>query len=195
MDNLNVENILNDFAWIKELVEPGIEITAVVEEGTSPTGIKYPVVAVTIKSTTEENLGHMIGVQGQHLFALQHILSLMLNNKYNADRKTERIRVNLDIGDYRREKSSAVERIALSRADDARILGDEIELEPMSSYNRMVVHSALAKFDDITTESRGEGPNRHVVIIPTGEEALGNIPSEQEADEILNDEEFEEESE
>jgi len=169
MANLNIDEILSDIQWIKDYVEPEIELTVETDTATSPTGIEYPIVIVKISGTSDENLGHMIGVKGQHLFALQHIIALMLNKKYNADRQTENIRVNLDINSYRADKSTAVERIALSRADDARILGDEIELEPMSSYDRMVVHSTLAKFDDITTESRGEGAGRHVVIIPKGD--------------------------
>ena len=187
MQELNVDAIMEDLSWIKEFVEPATEIEVSLEKGKSPTGIEYPVVTVRITGTTDENLGHMIGVQGQHLFSLQHILNLLLNKKYTSDEDDAvRLRVNLDIGDYRHAKSSAVERVALSRADDARILGDEIELEPMSSYDRMIVHSVLSKFDDIRTESRGEGPQRRVVIIPTAEEDLGTVVPEDkvETDEL-----------
>ena len=56
--------------------------------------------------------------------------------------------------------------MALQKADDARLLGEEIELSPMKPSDRRVVHLALAGFKDIETESVGEGRDRRVVIKP-----------------------------
>ncbi len=56
--------------------------------------------------------------------------------------------------------------MALQKADDVRILGEEIEMEPMSPADRRVVHTTLSQYEDIATESVGEGKDRRVVIKP-----------------------------
>ena len=110
-----------------------------------------------------EDLGYMIGNHGRHLDSLQYILQLMVGKVIDQD---PHYRVLVDVGGYRKEKDSRIEEIALQKADDVRILGDEIEMEPMSPADRRVVHTALSQFDDITTESVGEGRERRVVIKP-----------------------------
>ena len=74
---------------------------------------------------------------------------------------------------YRGERNDKIEKIALQKADDARILGESIDLPPMKPYDRRVVHMVLQKFDDISTESQGEGRDRYVRIVPTSEADLG----------------------
>jgi len=44
------------------------------------------------------------------------------------------------------------------------MFGDEVELEPMNAYNRMIVHALFNEDKEIDTESRGEGPYRHIVL-------------------------------
>jgi spoIIIJ-associated protein len=82
-------------------------------------------------------------------------------------------RLTVDVSGYREERDKKIEQIALEKADTARILGESVDLEPMKPYDRRVVHVALKKFDDIRTESFGEGRDRHIRIIPKTEEDLG----------------------
>ena len=110
-----------------------------------------------------DDLGYMIGNHGRHLDSLQYILQLMVGRVVEQD---PQYRVLVDVGGYRKEKDSRIEEIALQKADDVRILGEELEMEPMSPADRRVVHTALSQFDDITTESIGEGRDRRVVIKP-----------------------------
>ena len=110
-----------------------------------------------------DDLGYMIGNHGRHLDSLQYILQLMVGRVVEQD---PQYRVLVDVGGYRKEKDSRIEEIALQKADDVRILGEEMEMEPMSPADRRVVHTALSQFDDITTESIGEGRDRRVVIKP-----------------------------
>ena len=110
-----------------------------------------------------DDLGYMIGNHGRHLDSLQYILQLMVGRVVEQD---PQYRVLVDVGGYRKEKDSKIEEIALQKADDVRILGEEMEMEPMSPADRRVVHTALSQFDDITTESIGEGRDRRVVIKP-----------------------------
>jgi spoIIIJ-associated protein len=119
-----------------------------------------------------DELGYMIGSKGRHLSSLQFIVSMIINKKYSDD-TTSRVYVNVDVSGYRQERADKVEEIAMRAADDARILGESIDMDPMSASERRIVHMVLEKFDDITTESFGEGPDRAVRITPTSEEDLG----------------------
>ncbi|MFA5633914.1 MAG: R3H domain-containing nucleic acid-binding protein [Candidatus Dojkabacteria bacterium] len=110
-----------------------------------------------------DDLGYMIGNHGRHLDSLQYILQLMVGKVIDQD---SNYRVLVDVGGYRKERDSKIESLALQKADDVRILGEEIEMEPMSPADRRVVHTTLSQYEDITTESVGEGKDRRVVIKP-----------------------------
>jgi spoIIIJ-associated protein len=121
--------------------------------------IKY----IKIKFEGEE-LGYMIGKRGRHLDSLQYVLQIMVGRL--IDDEEFPFRVFVDVGDYRKEIDDRLATMAIQKADDARILGEEVELEPMRPSDRRIVHLTLQQFDDITTESRGEGRDRHIVIVP-----------------------------
>lgn len=110
-----------------------------------------------------DDLGYMIGAHGRHLDSLQYILQLMTGKMLDQD---PNYRVLVDIGGYREERNTKLEDLALQKADDARILGEAVALPPMKPADRRAVHMALSQFDDVKTESEGEGRDRHVVIKP-----------------------------
>jgi spoIIIJ-associated protein len=110
-----------------------------------------------------EDLGYMIGAHGRHLDSLQYILQLMMGKMTDQD---PGYRVLVDVGGYREERNTKLEDLALQKADDVRILGEAVELPPMKPSDRRAVHVALSQFDDIETESQGEGRDRYVVIKP-----------------------------
>ncbi len=110
-----------------------------------------------------DDLGYMIGNRGRHLDSLQFMLQVILGRKLPEDTV---FKVFVDVGGYREEKDKKLEEMALQKADDVRILGEEVELPAMKPSDRRIVHIALERFDDITTESRGEGMDRHIVIMP-----------------------------
>ena len=105
----------------------------------------------------------MIGNRGRHLDSLQFVFQVILGRKISQDYD---FRVFIDVGGYRKEKDTRLEEMALQKADDARILGEKVDLPPMKPSDRRIVHLALMKFKDITTESVGEGMDRHIVITP-----------------------------
>lgn len=127
-----------------------------------------------------EELGYMIGNRGRHLESMQYVLSMILKNIVGRD---EPLIVNVDIGGYRQQRMDKVADIARQKADDARILGEAIDMLPMSPADRRIVHMTLQVFDDITTESHGEGRDRHVRIVPTSEEDLGVMGKTEESEE------------
>ncbi len=114
-----------------------------------------------------DNLGYMIGSHGRHLDSLQYILQLLIRRVINDDEFS--FRLTLDVAEYRKERNETIEKMALAKADDARVLGDSIDLVPMKPYDRRVVHMVLEKFEDIKTESHGEGRDRYVRIVPSAE--------------------------
>lgn len=103
----------------------------------------------------------LIGQHGQALQELQHIVRLLVNKKLKKP-----LHVKLDINGYKKKKIDHVRRLAVNVADEAAVTREEKILPPMSSYERMVVHSTLADRSDVVTESRGEGLQRFVVIKP-----------------------------
>jgi spoIIIJ-associated protein len=139
-----------------KLLEVDCERDCVVEDGEND--IKYIKV-----SFDGQDLGYMIGNRGRHLDSLQFILQVIIGRLLEDDFD---FRVFVDVSGYRKDKDQRLEEMALQKADDARILGDEIALPPMKPSDRRIVHLTLQKFEDITTESRGEDMDRHIVIIP-----------------------------
>ena len=127
-----------------------------------------------------EDLGYLIGGHGKHLDSLQFVLSLLLRKHFDEEKE---VRIVLDVGGYRKERDEKLEKFAMQKADDARILGEPIDLPPMKPSDRRVVHLTLQVFDDVKTESVGEGRERFVRIIPLKESELGIDQEGEESEE------------
>lgn len=127
-----------------------------------------------------ENLGYLIGGHGKHLDSLQFVLSMVLRKHFKEE---DQYRVVLDVCGYRKERDEKLEKFAMQKADDARILGEPIDLPPMKASDRRVVHLTLQVFDDIKTESVGEDRDRHIRIIPLTESEIGVEKSVDESEE------------
>lgn len=114
-----------------------------------------------------DDLGYLIGARGGHMKSLQFVLSLMVNKVVkDDDAEAPRVFIHVDVGGYQQDRIEKVEQMAIRSADDVRILGQDVDMEPMSPAERRVVHLMLENFDDVTTESHGEGRDRHVRIVP-----------------------------
>jgi len=109
--------------------------------------------------------GSIIGFHGQNLSSLQLILGLILFRQTG-----EWQRVVVDVNDYRQEQSDRLKSIALNAAERVRNTKQPASLSPMTPYERRIVHMALTEFDDLETKSEGEGGQRHVVILPKGDD-------------------------
>ena len=106
-----------------------------------------------------EDAGYLIGYRGEVLNALQDILSNIANK--NSE---EKIRVVLNIGNYREKRTKDLEILADKIAKSVMKSGKSITLEPMSAFERKVIHTKLQEYENIDTHSVGEEPNRKVVI-------------------------------
>lgn|SRR3989344_7047724 len=103
----------------------------------------------------------LIGEKGQTLFELQHVVKLMLRKKI-----AEPFYLSLDVNEYKKNKEEYLRDVAKTAADEAVLLKKPKELPPMPASERRVIHVALAKRTDVTSESVGDGPDRKVVINP-----------------------------
>lgn len=106
-----------------------------------------------------ESLGVLIGRRGQTLDALQELTRTAVQRRLRA-----RVRLLVDVEGYRARRRASLAEYAKAMADRAKRRGTEIELEPMNSFERKVVHDAVAEVDGAVSFSEGEEPNRKVVI-------------------------------
>lgn len=112
-------------------------------------------------SLTVINPAGLIGFKGRNLASIQMVLSLMVKNK--LDRW---VRILLDVNNYRDEQKKRLEKIVETSAEKVRQTGEEVDLAPMSSYERRICHMKAQEIGGIVTESEGEEEERHVVIKP-----------------------------
>ncbi len=109
----------------------------------------------------DEDMGLLIGRHGQTLEALQELTRMVVS------RRTEmRCRIVVDVEDYKKRQRDRLEARAREIAQRVARSGREEELEPMNPYERKVVHDAVASVAGADTSSRGEEPERRVVIRP-----------------------------
>jgi spoIIIJ-associated protein len=108
-----------------------------------------------------EDLGILIGRRGQTMVSLQHIVRLIMSRKMDV-----RIPIVLDVEGYKQRRCEGLRTLARKLADQVRTRRVPFSMEPMTAFERRVIHLALADHPDVTTESTGEGETRKVVIIP-----------------------------
>lgn len=116
-----------------------------------------------------EDLGVLIGYLGRNLRAIQRILGMMINKEVkDVDKDAEYVRVVIDVAGYREGRKDHLEKYALQVKDEVLELGDEVDMPIMTAFERRVIHLTLSKYDEVKTESFGEGRERHVRVMPAG---------------------------
>ncbi len=108
---------------------------------------------------TVKNPAGLIGFRGRNLASIQFVLSLIIRSQVG-----DGIRVLLDVNNYRSEQKVRLEIMVKNLADKVLATGNPVSMANMSSYERRVCHMALAEIEGITSESEGEGEERHIVI-------------------------------
>ncbi len=151
---------LLDMLDIEASVVPSSEVS---EESEEP-GNAMPTYILDIKG---DDLGILIGWHGQTLAALQHLLRIMLDTKTQT-----KLPIVVDVNGYKRRHYESLRALACRIAEQVKVKGTPFTLEPMSAFERRIVHLMLADDPDVTTESTGFGESRKVVIIPKN---IGNI--------------------
>ena len=110
-----------------------------------------------------EGLSALVGEDGEVLEALQELLRLSVLAA--TDRRS---RLVLDIGGYRLRRAGQLQDLALAAVREAQETGERVHLDPLSAYERKIVHDVVAE-QGLVSESEGEGAARHIVVsVPQG---------------------------
>lgn len=116
-----------------------------------------------LTAKNEEEVASLIGFHGQTLNALQVVFSSLAARKVGSP-----VPLVVEAGGYRKEREEELRSRALEAADKARFLQKEVSFPAMPAFERRLIHLALEEEKGVKTESRGEGRERHVVVVPGG---------------------------
>ena len=117
----------------------------------------------------------IIGRRGETLDAIQHLTN------YAVNRGSEKhLHISVDAENYRSKREESLTRLAEKMAEKAIKYKRSMALEPMNSYERHVIHTALQNYEGVTTSSTGVEPNRRVVVSYVKPEQPNNKPQSRE---------------
>ncbi len=108
-----------------------------------------------------DDLNFLIGYRGESLDALQYILSHAVYKD-----TSNWIPLTLDINGYRKQKLEKLEEMVMAIVDRVRFHQKEIKLPPLSPFERRHIHLFIEEYVDVNSESRGEGRQRRLFLIP-----------------------------
>ena len=126
--------------------------------------------AATILKVSGEHMGALIGRRGETMESLSYLASLVVNRMEGPY-----VKLGLDVGGYRNKREDDLSALARRIADRVIRTGCYYEMEPMNPYERHIIHTAVAEIEGVRSESKGEGPDRRVVIYSTDPNA-SNLP-------------------
>lgn len=109
-----------------------------------------------------DDLAKLVGPRGVVLEALQELTRLAVQQQTGA-----RSRLMLDIAQWRSSRRSDLSDLGRTMAQRALDSGEPIRLQPMTPFERKIVHDAVAEVDGVHSESEGEEPQRRVVVFPS----------------------------
>lgn len=113
-----------------------------------------------ISDSTSRDLQKLVGREGEVLEALQELTRLAVHRETG-----DRSRLMLDIAGFRARKREELSEIGVKAAEEAKGTGEPVKLDPMTPFERKVVHDAVAAAG-LRSESEGEEPQRRVVVLP-----------------------------
>ena len=120
-------------------------------------------------------MGAIIGRRGETLDAIQHLTNYVVNR--DSDKH---LHISVDAENYRAKREESLTKLAEKMAEKAIKYKRSMALEPMNSYERHVIHTALQNYVGVTTSSTGVEPNRRVVVSYVRPEPGDNKPQSRE---------------
>ena len=151
---VDAEASLNKAENFLQKIFQAMELTVSVERRERPHSFEL--------NLSGHNLGILIGKHGQTLDALQYLVNLAANQGATE----ERVRIILDIEDYRERREETLYRLATRLAERCCRTNQRVVLEPMNRHERKIIHLALQENHRVLTYSAGDEPFRKVVIEP-----------------------------
>lgn len=116
---------------------------------------------VTVFNVRSADSALLIGTHGASLGSLQHLLRVLVSRKIS-----EPAHIVLDVEDYKKSREDFLRELAKQAAERVIDTKQTLLLKPMMPYERRVVHSEIAHFPEVVSESQGEDPERRVLIKP-----------------------------
>ena len=150
--SLNINPVEETLTFLKKVMN-AMNINANIEVVTDDEEVRY--------SIESDNNPILIGKEGKTMEALQY-LARHVFNKYNTDKRV----CTIDVGGYKQKRRMQLEILATKIAKEVARTKIEVQLDPMNAYERRIIHTKLADWRDVYTESVGEEPNRRLVIKP-----------------------------
>ena len=143
---------------------------------------------VTIDRTEDDSLigriegqhGLLVGPKGRTLDAVQELARISCQRTVPSS-----IRIKVDVGGYRQQRSEALGAFAKKAADSAVETDNEVALEPMSAADRKVIHDALSEDDRVETRSVGTEPRRKVLVVPVVEAEADDDEGDDQVDDVV----------
>ena len=126
-------------------------------------------------SLSGSGMGAIIGRRGETLDAIQHLTNYVVNRG-----SEKHMHISVDAECYRSKREESLVRLAEKMAEKAIKYKRSMALEPMNSYERHVIHTALQNYKGVTTSSTGVEPNRRVVVSYVKPEQPDNKPKSRE---------------
>lgn len=120
-------------------------------------------------------MGAVIGRRGETLDAIQHLVNYSVNRGND-----KRMHISVDAENYRSKREDSLVHLAEKMAAKAVKYKRSMALEPMNSYERHVIHTALQNYEGVSTASTGVEPNRRVVVTYEKPETPQNKPQSRE---------------
>jgi len=155
------EDLANVARGILEKLLSLMDVVASVELQTNPFDeAEEEQTATNAFNIKGDDLGILIGRRGQTLACLQYIVRLIVGHKTNVW-----MPIIIDVEGYKQRRHRALQALARRIAEQVKVSKMPFTLEPMSAYERRIIHLALANHPDVTTQSIGEGVARKVVVL------------------------------
>ncbi len=126
--------------------------------------VRTDVAGQTVFSIETDDARKLIGMHGDTIHAIDMLVKKMLEKRMPLPEGEDAPMFLVDVNDYRAKQIRDLQTKALMMAERARSFQYDVELNPMSAYERLIVHTTLQDAPNVKTESLGEGRNRRVVI-------------------------------
>ena len=157
---LKVYKLTDIVVYIKEYIQElltkmGIKINSFIDNS------KDNQINLTINSDKDALL---IGKEGKNLKALELVVKQHIHNLINSYPY-----LILNVGNYNERHELYLQNLAKKIANEVKKTRQEVIMDNMNSYERRIVHNALANIKGVTTISEGEEPNRHIIVKPNAE--------------------------
>jgi spoIIIJ-associated protein len=149
--------------WLEQLLQLS-RLPAVVQASDEATPQDdRPSYWLTIERTnlTPEQIQILIGPEGAALDAIQYLANSILNLGQDEQ---EQAAYTIELDGYRRQRQEELLALATNAAQRVRETGEEFEMKSLSSAERRQVHTFLKECEDLETQSRGQEPDRRLVV-------------------------------